>query len=76
MSTVPVTPQSVNDQVTKINTDIQSIRDFVKANPAGGATQAQLETISSNLTVAQTNLDLLKQDLGMPAPTPAPTPTK
>jgi hypothetical protein len=58
-----VTVQNILDKVSAINTEVQQIRDFLKANPV--ATSAQLQQISDGLDVDKSNVDFLKADLGV-----------
>jgi hypothetical protein len=61
--------------LTASNDGITAARAFIKSNPTGGATQAQLDQIFAAAKVVETNVGGLQTDLGMPTPAPVPNPT-
>jgi hypothetical protein len=58
-----VSVQNILDKVTAIGAEIQSIRDFITANPPA-ATQAQLQQISDGMDVNKAGLDALSTQVG------------
>jgi hypothetical protein len=68
------TVQDVLNSLSASNDGITAARDFIKANPAGGATQAQLDQIFGAAQVVRANVQFLQNDLGMPPATASSAP--